>query len=178
MPGANHSRRFWLLPAGCIGLIVCLSYGSLQKSGFIYAGARRAEAADSDRKPIVLDRAPARVIKDPYPSISAVAVNPEDNMLVVTDENLYQVLVSDDQHVVFGIHCDCTDRRIRILDHARRCTVEHNRFSVGISSLRSPGPCIDESGLLQTSVAEAYNQTDATDRKQPEPPAVISSRHH
>jgi len=82
MSRANRSRRFWLLSAVCIGLMVWLAYGILQ-------------AADTDRKPIVLDRAPSRVIKDPYPSISSVAVNPEDNMLVVTDENLYQVLEYD-----------------------------------------------------------------------------------
>jgi DNA-binding beta-propeller fold protein YncE len=79
---AKRSRKLWLLPAVCIGFVVWLAYGSLQ-------------AADTDRKSIVLDRAPLRVIKDPYPSISSVAVNPEDNMLVVTDENLYQVLEYD-----------------------------------------------------------------------------------
>ena len=82
MISANRSRKFWLLSAACIGCFVWLAYGILQ-------------AADTDRKPIVLDRAPLRVIKDPYPSISSVAVNPEDNMLVVTDENLYQVLEYD-----------------------------------------------------------------------------------
>jgi DNA-binding beta-propeller fold protein YncE len=82
MISANRSRKFWLLSAACIGCFVWLAYGILQ-------------AADTDRKPIVLDRAPVRVIKDPYPSLSAVAVNPEDNMLVVTDENLYQILEYD-----------------------------------------------------------------------------------
>src|SRR6267142_1708460 len=82
MISAHRSRKFWLLSVACIGCFVWLAYGILQ-------------AADTDRKPIVLDRAPLRVIKDPYPSISSVAVNPEDNMLVVTDENLYQVLEYD-----------------------------------------------------------------------------------
>ena len=82
MTKANRSRKFWLLSAACIGCFVWLAYGILQ-------------AADTDRKPIVLDRAPLRVIKDPYPSLSSVAVNPEDNMLVVTDENLYQVMEYD-----------------------------------------------------------------------------------
>jgi DNA-binding beta-propeller fold protein YncE len=95
MPGAHRSGKFWLLLTGCAGLVICLAYASLQNYGFVYAEARPAGAADSDRKPIVLDRAPARVIKDPYPSLSAVAVNPEDNMLVVTDENLYQIMEYD-----------------------------------------------------------------------------------
>jgi DNA-binding beta-propeller fold protein YncE len=34
-------------------------------------------------------------IKDPYPSFSAVAVNSEHNMLVVTDQNLFQILEYD-----------------------------------------------------------------------------------
>ena len=56
MTRANRSWKFWLLSAGCVGVVVWLAYGSLQ-------------AADTDRKPIVLDRAPLRVIKDPYPSL-------------------------------------------------------------------------------------------------------------
>jgi 6-phosphogluconolactonase (cycloisomerase 2 family) len=43
----------------------------------------------------VIERAPIRFIKDPYPSLSAVAVNPDNNMLVVTDENLFQILEYD-----------------------------------------------------------------------------------
>src|SRR5207253_9989047 len=53
------------------------------------------QGPSQDRKPIPLDRAPARVIKDQYPSFSAVAINAEENMLVVTDENLYQILEYD-----------------------------------------------------------------------------------
>jgi len=48
--------------------------------------------AAADRKPIVLQRPPLRFIKDPNPSFSGVAVDSEHNMLVVTDENLFQVL--------------------------------------------------------------------------------------
>src|SRR5207253_4194125 len=61
----------------------------------VYGVARAAAQRSQDRKPITLDRAPARVIKDQYPSFSAVAINAEENMLVVTDENLYQILEYD-----------------------------------------------------------------------------------
>src|SRR5436309_6310024 len=54
-----------------------------------------AQGPSQDRKPITIDRAPERVIKDQYPSFSAVAINAEENMLVVTDENLYQILEYD-----------------------------------------------------------------------------------
>jgi DNA-binding beta-propeller fold protein YncE len=54
-----------------------------------------AQGPSADRKPITIERAPERVIKDQYPSFSAVAINPDDNMLVVTDENLFQILEYD-----------------------------------------------------------------------------------
>src|SRR2546427_11070046 len=54
-----------------------------------------AQTRTEDRKPIVIERPPQRVIKDPYPSFSAVAINPDENMLVVTDENLYRILEYD-----------------------------------------------------------------------------------
>jgi DNA-binding beta-propeller fold protein YncE len=59
-------------------------------SSVIYAGAQARSQAD--RTSIVLDRPPLRFIKDPNPSFSGVAVNSDHNMLVVTDENLFQIL--------------------------------------------------------------------------------------
>jgi DNA-binding beta-propeller fold protein YncE len=49
----------------------------------------------ADRKPVMLQRAPLRFIKDPNPSFSGVAVDSDHNMLVVTDENLFQILEYD-----------------------------------------------------------------------------------
>lgn len=40
---------------------------------------------------------PARTIKDPYPSFAAVAVDPQRNEVIFTDESLFQVLVYDRQ---------------------------------------------------------------------------------
>jgi DNA-binding beta-propeller fold protein YncE len=42
-----------------------------------------------------IDRDPLRVIRDPYPGFSAVAVDMERGEVVVTDENLFQILVYD-----------------------------------------------------------------------------------
>ena len=86
MTRVRRSGKLWLLSAVCAGLVVWLAYGSA-----------RAQAAQKsgDRKPITIDRAPQRVIKDQYPSFSAVAINAEENMLVVTDENLFQILEYD-----------------------------------------------------------------------------------
>ena len=39
-----------------------------------------------------VDRKPARYIKDPWPAWSSVAVNAENDMLVMTDENLFRIV--------------------------------------------------------------------------------------
>ena len=53
----------------------------------------------ADREPargsVDLDRSPVRVLKDAYPTFSAIAVEPENNMLVITDENLFQIMEYD-----------------------------------------------------------------------------------
>ena len=67
--------------------------GLIVWSARIYVSAQAG--GPSDRKPIVLERAPLRFIKDPNPSFSGVAVNSEHNMLVITDENLFQILEYD-----------------------------------------------------------------------------------
>ncbi len=87
MTRVRRSGKLWLLSAICAGLEVWLAYGS--------ARAQAAQGRSGDRKPITIDRAPQRVIKDQYPSFSAVAINAEENMLVVTDENLFQILEYD-----------------------------------------------------------------------------------
>ena len=73
----QRSAKLWLLSVLSAGLVL------------------GAQSRSQDRKPITIERAPQRVIKDQYPSFSAVAINPEDNMLVVTDENLFQILEYD-----------------------------------------------------------------------------------
>jgi DNA-binding beta-propeller fold protein YncE len=51
-----------------------------------------AAAAADTRQPTQLNIKPARYIKDPGPAWSAVAVNPENNMVVFTDENLHRIV--------------------------------------------------------------------------------------
>lgn len=50
-----------------------------------------AEAGVSDRS----KRAPLRVIQDPYPSFSSIAVDMVRDEVVVTDENLFQIMLYD-----------------------------------------------------------------------------------
>src|SRR5216117_3219190 len=80
----SRSRKVWLLWAIWIAI-----------SGLVYVQGQAAQVRNGDRKPIVIERPPQRVIKDPYPSFSAVAINADENMLVVTDENLFQILEYD-----------------------------------------------------------------------------------
>ena len=39
-----------------------------------------------------INRKPERYLKDPYPAFSSIAVNAENNMVVVTDENLFRIV--------------------------------------------------------------------------------------
>ena len=54
-----------------------------------------AAQRQTDRTPVVIERPPVRFIKDPNPAFSAVAVNSANNMLVVADENLFQIMEYD-----------------------------------------------------------------------------------
>jgi hypothetical protein len=56
-----------------------------------FALAQGGTAGLQETRPIYLDRAATRVIKDPYPAWSAIAVNPENNMVVLTDENMHRI---------------------------------------------------------------------------------------
>src|SRR5437870_4456813 len=58
-------------------------------AGFILAQSQ------VDRKPVVLERAPLRFIKDPNPSFSAVAVDSDSNILVDYDENMFRIMEYD-----------------------------------------------------------------------------------
>jgi len=53
-----------------------------------------APAADK-RSAVILNRPPERVIRDPYPTYSAVAIDPKNNEIVLQDENLFQLMVYD-----------------------------------------------------------------------------------
>jgi DNA-binding beta-propeller fold protein YncE len=59
--------------------------------GLQEAGAGRAAGASDD----LSQRQPVRMIRDAYAAYSAVAVDPVNNEVVLTDENLFQILVYD-----------------------------------------------------------------------------------
>src|SRR5881396_1889299 len=75
-------RKIWPLQLVLAGLIVWLAHGILAEG-------------QVDRKPVVIERPPLRFIKDPNPSFSAVAVDSDSNMLVVSDENMFRIMEYD-----------------------------------------------------------------------------------
>ena len=86
-------RKVWWLQLFLAGLILWLAHGVLIDRVEIYAGAQAQGQAD--RRTVVIDRPPLRFIKDPNPSFSAVAVDSDSNMLVVSDENLFRIMEYD-----------------------------------------------------------------------------------
>jgi len=84
----SRYRKAWPLHLALACFIVWVAAGIVLHAG---GWAQRQE----DRASVVIDRPPLRFIKDPNPGFSAVAVNSEHNMLVVADENLFQILEYD-----------------------------------------------------------------------------------
>ena len=93
-----RDQKRWRLQLVLAGLIVWLAQGILIDNGdtseVAYA-AGLAVQGQEDRTPVVIERPPLRFIRDPNPAFAAVAVNSENNMLVVADENLFQILEYD-----------------------------------------------------------------------------------
>src|SRR5688572_60613 len=93
MRKAFRYARVWPLQLILAGLIIWLAQATLIEkdnvSEVVYAQGQGV------RTPIVIERPPLRFIKDPNPNFSAVAVNSEHNMLVVADENLFQIMEFD-----------------------------------------------------------------------------------
>ena len=88
-----RTRKVFWVQLMLAGVIVWLAQGILTESGEIFAGAQAGNQAE--RRTVLIDRPPLRFIKDPNPNFSAVAVNSDANMLVVADENLFQILEYD-----------------------------------------------------------------------------------
>lgn len=58
--------------------------------------ARAASPSSAEsRTSIALERPPVRMIRDPYPAYSAVAVDIKNNEIILQDENLFQIQVYD-----------------------------------------------------------------------------------
>ena len=88
LPEMDGQMCEWTPASASTTLMAALPQGRPAASG-------AAPASEGGQRTVDIDRAPVRMIRDPNPAFSAVAVEPESNMLVVTDENLFQVLEYD-----------------------------------------------------------------------------------
>jgi DNA-binding beta-propeller fold protein YncE len=88
---AFRSGKLWPLQLVLAGLIVWLAQSLWLQRHDVF----NVLYAQAQRTPTVIERAPLRFIRDPNPNLSAVAVNSEQNMLVVADENLFQIMEYD-----------------------------------------------------------------------------------
>jgi DNA-binding beta-propeller fold protein YncE len=65
--------------------------GTAPYSGYAFTPGQGVPAREEVR-PRHVDTAPTRFIKDPWPAWSAIAVNPENDIVVMTDENLHRIV--------------------------------------------------------------------------------------
>jgi DNA-binding beta-propeller fold protein YncE len=69
-----------------------------RQAAMAFAQQQRASASPAIGSPATVDRSklqPVRWIRDPYAAYSSVAVDPINNEVVLTDENLFQIMVYD-----------------------------------------------------------------------------------
>jgi DNA-binding beta-propeller fold protein YncE len=71
---------------------MCLMPDAASKYANAPVMAAQGAAGGQEGRPIYLDRPAARIIKDPWAAWSAIAINPENNMVVVVDENMHRIV--------------------------------------------------------------------------------------
>ncbi|MBI4483126.1 MAG: hypothetical protein HY652_09570 [Acidobacteria bacterium] len=79
----------------CAWMPVSSSSVATLRQDQLWARAAATRALDEKGVAVEGDRAPRRVIRDPDPTYSAIAVDPVRDEVVLQDENLYQILVYD-----------------------------------------------------------------------------------
>jgi DNA-binding beta-propeller fold protein YncE len=89
VPCASVTLALFLLPNGPLSRLIGAEIAQQQRQ----QAAPAAGTTSAARKTVEVKRAPARVIKDPNSSFSAVAVDVAHNEVVLQDENLGQIMV-------------------------------------------------------------------------------------
>ncbi len=96
LPAAIHAMES--LPKPHEGNLVCAAPTPAFLAATRFAAAQERQAAGTGTpyqartRSGTINRKPVRYLKDPYAAFSAVAVNPDNDMVMVTDENLFRVL--------------------------------------------------------------------------------------
>ena len=88
VPCASVTLALFLLPNGPLSRLIGAEIAQQRQQQ-----AAPAAGTTSARKTIEVKRAPARVIKDPNSSFSAVAVDVAHNEVILQDENLGQIMI-------------------------------------------------------------------------------------
>lgn len=74
---------------------VCLIPAAVQQASRRLATEADQSAVSGNNETLVLAGDPIRNIRDKYPAFAAIAVDPERGEVIVTDENLFQILTYD-----------------------------------------------------------------------------------
>ena len=88
LPELPGEQCEWLPASTSTLLVASLLQGQSQGAAASATGADRRTTDFSQRRPV-------RIIRDPHPALSAVAVDHKNNEVVMTDENLFQIIVYD-----------------------------------------------------------------------------------
>ncbi|HYR84925.1 MAG TPA: hypothetical protein VE422_12665 [Terriglobia bacterium] len=91
---ALKGKGRWLVVASVLfAPTAFILFSSNQAAAVLQEVRSRAAAAFQVRtRSGNVDKKPSRYIKDPNPAWSSIAVNPENNMVVMTDENLFRIV--------------------------------------------------------------------------------------
>lgn len=89
LPEAQGEMCEWM-PASSQERLVAM----LQQERLARASVPAADE-ETGRNAVTIERAPERVIKDPYPTYSAVALDPITREVILQDENLFQIMAYD-----------------------------------------------------------------------------------
>jgi DNA-binding beta-propeller fold protein YncE len=89
--GPDRLVGYQSLPNGAMCMVPPGRPGTVAADRWERQAAGSARVGEA-RSTVSVERNPVRMIQDPYPTLSAVAVDPESNEVVATDENLFQIL--------------------------------------------------------------------------------------
>ena len=93
LPTMDGQMCQWMPASASTSLLVALR----QERGAARAAAQATPPGfpSAAQQTEVQERSPLRIIRDPYPAFSSVAVDPVNDEVIFTDENLFQILVYD-----------------------------------------------------------------------------------
>ncbi len=92
LPSVPSSVR-WAIAGALAALVV---FAGLERSGSLVSLAQEGETR-SERTTLVIDRAPVRVLQDPYPVFHGITMETERGEVILTDNNTASLLVYGSQ---------------------------------------------------------------------------------